>query len=163
MQGYTSVDKRKICENHLIPKQIRVNGLEPEHIKFTEDVVAKIIESYTREAGVRNLEREVGSVCRAKAVEYADAKDAGHLEKYKSQLTVEDVENILGIEKFEEEIAEKTSRPVSPSASSSLPEDVLTNMKRVWSLASSRIPQEATAAYFLSKFRTFLAVAQCSW
>lgn len=116
LPGYTTVEKRHIATQHLIPKQIRVNGLEQEHVKFTDEVVAKIIESYTREAGVRNLEREVGSVCRAKAVEYADAKDNGHLETYKSQLTVEDVENILGIEKFEEEIAEKTSRPGVVSA-----------------------------------------------
>lgn len=111
LPGYTTVEKRHIATNHLIPKQIRVNGLEQEHVKFTDEVVAKIIESYTREAGVRNLEREIGSVCRAKAVEYADAKDNGRLETYKSQLTADDVENILGIEKFEEEIAEKTSRP----------------------------------------------------
>lgn len=71
-------------------------------------MVSKIIESYTREAGVRNLEREIGSVCRAKAVEYAEAKDAGHLENYKPQLSVDDIEEILGIEKYDEEIAEKT-------------------------------------------------------
>lgn len=111
LPGYTTHEKRRISLDHLIPKQIRVNGLEPEHVKFTEEVVAKIIESYTREAGVRNLEREIGSVCRAKAVEYADAKDAGRNEKYKPQISVEDVENILGIEKFEEEIAEKEGRP----------------------------------------------------
>lgn len=105
------MEKRHIATDHLIPKQIRVNGLEPEHAIFNGDVVAKIIESYTREAGVRNLERELGSVCRAKAVEYADAKDTSRLDSYKAQLTVEDVENILGIEKFEEEIAETTSRP----------------------------------------------------
>ena len=100
--------------------------------------MSKIIESYTRESGVRNLEREIGSVCRAKAVEYAEAKDAGHAgkfsfkaqstkykvpqanwnaEKYKPQLTVEDIEEILGIEKYDEEIAEKTRyfRPIAPS------------------------------------------------
>ncbi|KAF3767406.1 ATP-dependent protease La [Cryphonectria parasitica EP155] len=111
LPGYTTVEKRHIATEHLIPKQIRVNGLEEEQVKFSEEVVAKIIDAYTREAGVRNLEREIGSCCRAKAVEYADAKDNGRLETYKPQLTVEDVENILGIEKFEEEIAEKTSRP----------------------------------------------------
>lgn len=122
LPGYTTIEKRHIATEHLIPKQVRVNGLEQEHVKFTDEVVAKIIESYTREAGVRNLEREIGSVCRAKAVEYADAKDSGRLESYKSQLAVEDVETILGIEKFEEEIAEKTSRPgvVSTYRSSSL-------------------------------------------
>lgn len=111
LPGYTSVEKRHIATQHLIPKQVRVNGLEQDQVKFTEDVVTKIIDCYTREAGVRNLEREIGSVARAKAVEYADAKDSGRLETYRPQLTVEDVENILGIEKFEEEIAEKTSRP----------------------------------------------------
>lgn len=111
LPGYTTLEKRHIATDYLIPKQVRVNGLDEDHIKFTDEVVSKIIESYTREAGVRNLEREIGSVCRAKAVEYADAKDAGRLETYNSQLTVEDIENILGIEKFEEEIAEKTGRP----------------------------------------------------
>lgn len=62
-------------------------------------------------SGVRNLEREIGSVCRAKAVEYADAQDSRVLEKYNPNLTVQDIEEILGIEKFDEEIAEKTSRP----------------------------------------------------
>lgn len=57
------------------------------------------------------MEREIGSVCRAKAVEYADAQDSGTLEKYKPNVTVEDIEEILGIEKYDEEIAEKTSRP----------------------------------------------------
>jgi len=95
----------------LIPKQIRTNGLGGGQVEFNQAVVSKIIESYTRESGVRNLEREIGSVCRAKAVEYAEAKDAGHIEKYKPQLSVEDIEEILGIEKYDEEIAEKTSRP----------------------------------------------------
>jgi ATP-dependent Lon protease len=70
--------------------------------------VSKIIESYTRESGVRNLEREIGSVCRAKAVEYAEAKDLKQIERYKPQLSVQDIEDILGIEKYDEEIAEKT-------------------------------------------------------
>jgi ATP-dependent Lon protease len=109
--GYTTLEKRHIAMQHLIPKQIRVNGLGENQVAFPPEVVSKIIESYTRESGVRNLERELGSVCRAKAVEYADAKDGGHPETYSPQLTLEDVENILGIEKYDEEIAEKTSRP----------------------------------------------------
>ena len=109
--GYTTLEKRHIAMQHLIPKQIRVNGLGEDQVSFNQDVVSKIIESYTRESGVRNLERELGSVCRAKAVEFADAKDSGHPEKYRPHLSVDDIESILGIEKFEEEIAEKTSRP----------------------------------------------------
>lgn len=109
--GYTTLEKRHIAMQHLVPKQIRVNGLSESQVAFNQEVVSKIIESYTRESGVRNLEREIGSVCRAKAVEYAEAKDAGQMDHYRSELSVEDIENILGIEKFEEEIAEKTSRP----------------------------------------------------
>ncbi|KAK3990053.1 Lon protease C-terminal proteolytic domain-containing protein [Cladorrhinum sp. PSN332] len=109
--GYTTLEKRHIALQHLIPKQIRANGLSPDQVVFTDEVVSKVIESYTREAGVRNLEREISSVLRGKAVEYADAKDAGHPEKYSPVLTVDDIERFLGIEKFEEEIAEKTSRP----------------------------------------------------
>ncbi|KUJ06960.1 ATP-dependent protease-like protein la [Mollisia scopiformis] len=111
LSGYTTLEKRHIALQHLIPKQIRTNGLGDGQVEFNQDVVSKIIESYTRESGVRNLEREIGSVCRAKAVEYAEAKDSGHEEKYKPQLSVQDIEDILGIEKYDEEIAEKTSRP----------------------------------------------------
>ncbi|PHH86689.1 hypothetical protein CDD83_9887 [Cordyceps sp. RAO-2017] len=111
LPGYTTLEKRHIAMQHLIPKQIRVNGLAEGQVGFDQDVVSKIIESYTRESGVRNLEREIGSVCRAKAVEFAEARDGGRLGSYRAQLTVDDIEDILGIEKFEEEIAEKTSRP----------------------------------------------------
>ncbi|CZS89001.1 related to endopeptidase La 2 [Rhynchosporium agropyri] len=111
LSGYTTLEKRHIALQHLIPKQVRTNGLGDGQVEFNSDVVSKIIESYTRESGVRNLEREIGSVCRAKAVEYAEAKDADHAENYKPQLSVEDIEDILGIGKYDEEIAEKTSRP----------------------------------------------------
>ena len=111
LPGYTTLEKRHIAMQHLVPKQIRVNGLSEDQVVFNEEVVSKIIESYTREAGVRNLEREISSVLRGKAVEFADAKDAGHPEKYNPRLSVDDLERFLGIEKFEEEIAEKTSRP----------------------------------------------------
>ncbi|KAI0537655.1 ATP-dependent protease La [Xylaria digitata] len=109
--GYTTLEKRHIALRHLVPKQIRVNGLQEDQVKFNEEVVSKIIESYTRESGVRNLEREIGSVCRAKAVEYVEANDQGQPETYRADLTVEDLEAILGIERFEDEIAEKTSQP----------------------------------------------------
>ncbi len=111
LPGYTTLEKRHIAMQHLIPKQVRVNGLAADQIAFSREVVTKVIESYTRESGVRNLEREIGSVCRAKAVEFADAKDGGTLETYRPALTVDDIERMLGIEKYEEEIAEKTSRP----------------------------------------------------
>lgn len=109
--GYTTMEKKHIALQHLVPKQIKVNGLSEDQVRFNEEVILKIIESYTRESGVRNLEREIGTVCRAKAVQFVEANDSGHPETYKADITVEDLESILGIEKFEDEIAEKTSQP----------------------------------------------------
>lgn len=111
LSGYTTLEKRSIAYQHLIPKQIDSNGLATQEVKFSDEVVDAIITSYTRESGVRNLEREIGSVCRYKAVEFSEAKDESNLEKYNPQVSVDDLEEILGIERFEEEIAEKKSVP----------------------------------------------------
>ena len=111
LSGYTTIEKRHIAKQHLIPKQIRTNGLNDGDVKLADDVVDAIITSYTRESGVRNLEREIGSVCRYKAVQYADAKDASDLSRYKPEVSIDELEEILGIERFDEEIAEKQSRP----------------------------------------------------
>jgi ATP-dependent Lon protease len=111
LSGYTTIEKRHIAKQHLIPKQIRTNGLNGGDVKLADDVVDAIITSYTRESGVRNLEREIGSVCRYKAVQFSDAKDASDLSRYKPEVSVEELEEILGIERFDEEIAEKRSRP----------------------------------------------------
>jgi ATP-dependent Lon protease len=111
LSGYTTVEKRHIANQHLIPKQITTNALTPSDIELSDDVVDTIITSYTREAGVRNLEREIGSVCRYKAVQYADAKDNSALEGYNPKVSILDLEDILGIERFDEEIAEKKSVP----------------------------------------------------
>ena len=111
LSGYTTVEKRHIAKQHLIPKQILTNALNPADIELSDQVIDTIITSYTRESGVRNLEREIGSVCRYKAVQYADAKDDSSLSDYKSCVSVSELEEILGIERFDEEIAEKKSVP----------------------------------------------------
>lgn len=111
LSGYTTVEKRHIANRHLIPKQIRTNALGENHVSFSDPVVDTIISSYTRESGVRNLEREIGSVCRFKAVEYANVKDASPPLPYNPQVSLEDVETILGVPRFEEEIAEKSTLP----------------------------------------------------
>ncbi|KIW64600.1 ATP-dependent protease La [Phialophora macrospora] len=111
LAGYTTVEKRHIAKQHLIPKQIRTNGLGDGQVVLPDDVVDAIITQYTRESGVRNLEREIGSVCRFKAVQFADLQDANDTSKYNPVVKVEELEEILGIERFEEEIAEKVSRP----------------------------------------------------
>lgn len=111
LSGYTTVEKRHIAKRHLLPKQIRANGLTEGQINMSDEVIDKTITSYTRESGVRNLERELGSICRYKAVQFADAGDADRLDDYNPVVRVEDLEDILGIERFEEEIAEKHGRP----------------------------------------------------
>ena len=111
LSGYITIEKRHIAGQHLVPKQIATNGLKEEHVRFGDQVLDKIIHSYTRESGVRNLEREIGSVCRAKAVQFSDAQDSSKPEGYKAEVSIDDLEEILGIEKFDEEIAEKKSRP----------------------------------------------------
>ncbi|CAG8058001.1 unnamed protein product [Penicillium nalgiovense] len=111
LSGYTTVEKRHIAKQHLIPKQIRSNGLTEGQVNLSDEVIDKTITSYTRESGVRNLERELGSICRHKAVQYADAGDADRLNDYNPVVSIDDLEDILGIERFEEEIAEKHGRP----------------------------------------------------
>ncbi|QKX58522.1 uncharacterized protein TRUGW13939_05646 [Talaromyces rugulosus] len=111
LAGYTTVEKRHIARQHLVPKQIRSNGLSDGNVELSNDVLEKIITSYTRESGVRNLEREIGSVCRYKAVQYADAKETTNMGSYNPIVSNDDLEDILGIERFDEEIAETTSRP----------------------------------------------------
>lgn len=111
LSGYTTLEKRHIANRHLIPKQITTNGLKPDNVSLNDDVVDKIITAYTRESGVRNLEREIGSVCRSKAVQYAEARDTNTLPAYTPVVTAEELEDILGIERFEEELAARTSQP----------------------------------------------------
>ncbi|KAL8672775.1 MAG: hypothetical protein Q9168_002769 [Polycauliona sp. 1 TL-2023] len=114
LSGYTTVEKRHIANQHLIPKQVTTNALSEGQVKFSDEVVDTIITAYTRESGVRNLEREIGSVCRYKAVEYADANDSSDpsvVQSYNPNVSVADLETILGIERFDEEIAEKVSAP----------------------------------------------------
>ena len=111
LSGYTTLEKRHIASRHLIPKQITTNGMSHNNLEIPTDVLDKIITAYTRESGVRNLEREIGSVCRSKAVEYATCKDTNTLAAYTPTVTLEDLDSTLGIEKFAEELTEASSRP----------------------------------------------------
>jgi ATP-dependent Lon protease len=114
LSGYTTLEKRHIASRHLLPKQITTNGLSDDKVKLEPDVLDKIITAYTRESGVRNLEREIGSVCRFKAVEFAESQESNEKsadKPYNPQVTMADLEEILGIERFDEEIAERSSRP----------------------------------------------------
>jgi ATP-dependent Lon protease len=105
LPGYTFEEKVHIAQNHLIPKQLKEHGLSPDAILFPEGSLIKVITSYTREAGVRNLERRIADVCRAVAVEVASGRIGPGAKR-----TIEDndVLEMLGPEKFYNETAERT-------------------------------------------------------
>ncbi|HEX2329606.1 MAG TPA: endopeptidase La [Candidatus Angelobacter sp.] len=107
LQGYTEDDKYHIAQRYLIPKQIEENGLKPEQIEISEDSVRFVIRHYTREAGVRNLERNIGTLCRKQARRIAEGKTE------KLVVTRDTVQEFLGGIKIriDTEIAERTKRP----------------------------------------------------
>lgn len=106
LPGYTFEEKLAIAKTHLIPKQMAEHGITPEQIEIPEKTMLQLASSYTREAGVRNLEREIASVCRAIAVEVV-----GNQDNPKQVITSEKLEQILGPEKYYNETAERTSVP----------------------------------------------------
>jgi ATP-dependent Lon protease len=67
MKGYTPTEKSEIAKRHLIPKQLKRHGLTKRTLKIEDEAIFEIIESYTKEQGVRNLEREIASICRKSA------------------------------------------------------------------------------------------------
>jgi ATP-dependent Lon protease len=80
LSGYTSVEKLAIAKNHLLPKQLGEHGIGKDQLEIDDDVLTEIIHSYTREAGVRNLEREIAAVCRGAAVRVAEGASGIHFD-----------------------------------------------------------------------------------
>src|SRR5690606_11187225 len=95
LPGYTRQEKSMISRQYLVPKQLEEHGLGAEQCEVTDDAVFEIIDSYTREAGVRNLEREVGSLCRGVAVKVAEGKVEG-----KEVIGADEVSDYLGPKKY---------------------------------------------------------------
>ncbi|HEX2686447.1 MAG TPA: endopeptidase La, partial [Kofleriaceae bacterium] len=81
LSGYTSVEKLAIAKNHLLPKQLGEHGLAKDQLALNDEMLTEIIHSYTREAGVRNLEREIAAVCRGAAVRVAEGATEIHFDK----------------------------------------------------------------------------------
>jgi ATP-dependent Lon protease len=106
LSGYTEEEKIKIAQQYLIPRQVRENSLLPEEIEFGEGAIRKVIRDYTREAGVRNLERELGSICRKVATKVAEGE-----EDIKTLIAEEEVAEFLGKPKYFFEAAERTEIP----------------------------------------------------
>jgi len=105
LDGYTDDEKVHIARNYLVPRQIEVNSLKTEEVKFTDNALRKIAEDYTREAGVRNLEREIGSVVRKVATKIA----AGDVESV--TIDEREVRQYLGKQRFFAEAAERMGTP----------------------------------------------------
>ncbi len=98
ISGYTQEEKEEIAKRYLLPKQLKENGLNEKQVKLSSDGLKHLIEGYTLEAGVRTLERTVGSVCRKIAVKYADAPDMPTVTLKKA-----DIEDLLGAPRYKKD------------------------------------------------------------
>ncbi len=105
LSGYTEHDKVHIARGFLVPRQLADNGLRPDEVAFSDDALLRAVRLYTREAGVRNLEREIGKVCRKVAVRIAEGT-ADHV-----AVGADDLRAFLGAPRFESEVAERTAIP----------------------------------------------------
>jgi ATP-dependent Lon protease len=105
LPGYTEEEKLHIVDRHLVPKQLTENGLSGKPIEFTHEAVAEIIRSYAREAGVRNLEREIARICRkiARSITEGEAPP--------EQITLALLQRYLGAPKYFSEVAERANEP----------------------------------------------------
>jgi ATP-dependent Lon protease len=103
--GYTRREKASIAKQHLIPKALASHGLTDERLEFTDEGIETIVDSYTREAGVRGLEREIGSVCRAIAMRLASGEDVHE------KATRELVEKVLGPPRHVPDLVEREVQP----------------------------------------------------
>jgi ATP-dependent Lon protease len=110
LPGYTEEEKLSIARQHLLPRQIEANGLTSEDLELTDDAIRCVISDYTREAGLRNLEREMASLCRKVARQLVEQEaDAGKASK--QLVGPEDVGKLLGPAKFYREVIERADRP----------------------------------------------------
>jgi len=105
INGYIEEEKIQIAERYLVPKQIENHGLTTEQITFSRSAIRTIINKYTREAGVRNLEREIASIVRGVAKEIVDKKTS------RRRITAGTVARYLGPERFFSEVAERVAKP----------------------------------------------------
>lgn len=105
LAGYTQEEKREIARRYLVARQLEASGLQAQQLTITDAAIASLIRDYTREAGVRNLERQIGSVCRHAAVRIAGG-ETGVI-----HVDASDLADILGAAKFENELALRAGMP----------------------------------------------------
>ena len=104
LSGYTELEKMEIAKRFLVKKQMKAAGLKDENLRFSDEVLSAVIQNYTREAGVRNLEREIANICRKVA-----RKVVKEGRSFQVVVTPENLADYLGILKFRDTLAEKTS------------------------------------------------------
>lgn len=105
LSGYTEEEKLNIAKGYLVPRQVSENGLAKDEIVIEDEAIRQLIHDFTREAGVRSLERVIGSVCRKVATHIAEGKPTPYI------VTKERVTELLGKQKFYSEVAERTTMP----------------------------------------------------
>lgn len=113
LSGYTYDEKMHIAKRFLLPKQLKTNGLAKDHVSVTDPALLHIATRYTREAGVRSLERAIGAVARYKAVEWAeylDAKGSDNEREYVNVVEEHELEKILGMSRWDGEEREREER-----------------------------------------------------
>jgi len=115
LTGYTIDEKMVIANEHIIPSQCKEHGLMPEELEIEEQAVSNTITSYTREAGVRELQRKIGALCRHVAVKVADKMEAGgdDIARPVTQYVIgsKDVPEILGPEMYQNDLLDQVARP----------------------------------------------------
>jgi ATP-dependent Lon protease len=107
LSGYTEYEKLEIAKRFLVRKQMEQTGLTGDEIEFTDQGLSALIQDYTREAGVRNLEREIGNVCRKLARKVVNAQSAKDKKQAKTVITAEILPDLLGPQRFRDLQAEK--------------------------------------------------------
>ncbi len=107
LSGYTVEEKRQIARRYLVPRQIKANGLKPARIEFSDAALTTVIEEYTREAGVRNLERQIGTICRKVARDVAEGRKA----KGKVRVSGKKARELLGRRRVFAETRRRTKVP----------------------------------------------------
>ena len=103
LPGYTSTEKKQIAKQYLLPRQLKENGITKKQLGISDAAIGKIVKEYTREAGVRNLERELGTLCRKSARRIVEGQTD------RNKIGVREIPNYLGPRRFDSEIAGRTA------------------------------------------------------
>ena len=109
--GYTEEEKIRIAERYLLPQQIRAHGLTPDEVRVERDALRQVVRGYTREAGVRDLDRRIATICRKIAMQVAEATEGDGSTLQPAVVTTANLTEFLGRPRYLDEVSERTERP----------------------------------------------------